>query len=45
MRGASVVKRVAYPTMRQPNSVAVDGATGELVVTGSASPGVLEFIG
>ena len=32
------------PTVRQPNSVAVDGSTGRLYVTGTAE-GVLEIIG
>ena len=45
LHGSTVVKRVTYPTVRQPNTVAVDGATGEVLVTGSTSPGALEFVG
>jgi hypothetical protein len=45
LHGAGVVHRVVYATVRQPNTVAVDVATGELVVTGSGSPGALELIG
>jgi DNA-binding beta-propeller fold protein YncE len=45
LHGASVVRRVVYATVRQPNTVAIDAATGELVVTGSGSPGALELIG
>ncbi len=36
--GTTVTSRATYNTVRQPNTVAVDQATGELVVTGS-TPG------
>jgi DNA-binding beta-propeller fold protein YncE len=43
--GASVLEREVYATVRQPNSVAVDQATGEVVVTASGSTGAIELIG
>jgi hypothetical protein len=45
LQGSTVVRRLTYPTVRQPNTVAVDGATGEVLVTGSTSSGALEFVG
>ena len=42
--GTKVVRRSSYDTVRQPNSVAVDPETGELVVTGSEPAGQLQFI-
>jgi hypothetical protein len=42
--GTHVVKRTVYDTVRQPNTVAVDPTTGELVVTGSEPDGQLQFI-
>ena len=42
--GRSVASRTVYDTVRQPNTVAVDEATGELVVTGSTEPGQLQFL-
>jgi DNA-binding beta-propeller fold protein YncE len=44
LRGTVTVGRTVYPTVRQPNSVAVDPATGRLVVTGSGSSGAVELI-
>ncbi len=34
-----------YPTVQQPNSLAVDGATGEVVVAGATKRGTLQFLG
>jgi DNA-binding beta-propeller fold protein YncE len=45
LRGTQVTARTTYPTVRQPNSVAVDEATGRLVVTGSTAPGFLQVVG
>ncbi len=42
--GRSVASRTVYNTVRQPNTVAVDETTGELVVTGSTDPGQLQFL-
>jgi DNA-binding beta-propeller fold protein YncE len=42
--GRSVASRTTYATVRQPNTVAVDEATGQLVVTGSTLPGQLQLI-
>jgi DNA-binding beta-propeller fold protein YncE len=44
LRGAAVTGRTTYATVRQPNSVAVDQATGELVVTGATAPGAVQFL-
>lgn len=35
LRGTTVTSRTTYATVQQPNTVAVDNLTGELVVTGS----------
>jgi DNA-binding beta-propeller fold protein YncE len=43
--GSRVASRRSYATVRQPNTVAVDQATGELVVTGSTRPGAIQLIG
>jgi DNA-binding beta-propeller fold protein YncE len=45
LRGTAVAGRATYDTVRQPNSVAVDASTGELVVTGSEPAGAVELIG
>ncbi|MGI8751710.1 MAG: YncE family protein [Acidimicrobiales bacterium] len=45
LRGAQVSSRTTYSTVRQPNTVAVDEATGRLVVTGSTVPGFLQVLG
>jgi DNA-binding beta-propeller fold protein YncE len=45
LRGTAVADRTTYQTVRQPNSVAVDTATGMLVVTGSEPAGSIELIG
>lgn len=42
--GSKVTHRVTYATVRQPNTVAVDQVTGELVVTGSTDAGSLQFL-
>ncbi len=42
--GTSVSSRTTYATVRQPNTVAVDDTTGELVVTGSTPQGFLQLI-
>jgi streptogramin lyase len=44
--GTHVTKRATYETVRQPNTVAVDEKTGELVVTGSTQgdTGQLQFL-
>jgi DNA-binding beta-propeller fold protein YncE len=42
--GRKVTGRTTYATVRQPNTVAVDPTTGELVVAGSARAGQLQFI-
>lgn len=44
LRGSKVASRTTYDTVRQPNTVAVDKATGELIVTGSTQPGQLQFL-
>jgi DNA-binding beta-propeller fold protein YncE len=44
LTGSKVASRTTYDTVRQPNTVAVDDATGELVVTGSTQPGHLQFL-
>ena len=45
LHGTSVSSRTTYPTVQQPNTVAVAESTGELVVTGSTANGALQFIG
>jgi DNA-binding beta-propeller fold protein YncE len=42
--GRKVVGRTTYATVRQPNTVAVDQASGQLVVTGSTQPGQLQLL-
>jgi len=42
--GTSVSSRITYVTVQQPNTVAVNDTGGELIVTGSTSPGSLQFI-
>ncbi len=42
--GTRVTHRATYATVRQPNTVAVDQVTGELVVTGSTDTGSLQFL-
>jgi DNA-binding beta-propeller fold protein YncE len=42
--GTRVVARTTDATVRQPNTVAVDQTTGELVVTGSTRPGQLQLL-
>jgi DNA-binding beta-propeller fold protein YncE len=42
--GVKVASRMTYATVRQPNTVAVDATTGELVVTGSTQPGQLQLL-
>jgi DNA-binding beta-propeller fold protein YncE len=44
MRGDTVASRTFYDTPRQPNTVAVDQATGEVVVAGATQPGELQFL-
>ncbi len=44
LKGTSVTSRTTYDTVRQPNTVAVDDASGEIVVTGSTPQGSLQFI-
>lgn len=44
LNGTQVVHRVAIPTVRQPNSAAVDPTSGEVVVTGSTPAGQLQFV-
>jgi DNA-binding beta-propeller fold protein YncE len=45
LSGTSVRSRTTYATVQQPNSVAVDEATGDVVVTGSTTRGALQVIG
>ena len=42
--GARVTRRVVLATVRQPNTVAVDPTTGEVVVTGSTRDGSLQLL-
>ncbi|MGH9094021.1 MAG: hypothetical protein ACRDXE_02570 [Acidimicrobiales bacterium] len=42
--GTRVTHRATYATVQQPNTVAVDATTGELVVTGSIDAGNLQFL-
>ncbi len=44
LKGTSVGSRDTYDTVQQPNTVAVDDTTGELVVTGSTPQGGLQLI-
>jgi DNA-binding beta-propeller fold protein YncE len=44
LKGTSGPARTVYDTVRQPNTVAVDAATGTLVVTGSTPEGALQLI-
>jgi DNA-binding beta-propeller fold protein YncE len=44
VRGARVESRRSYATVRQPNTVAVDPASGTVVVTGSTSAGALQLL-
>lgn len=44
LSGARVTARIRYATVRQPNSVAVSDTTGDLVVTGSTTPGEIQLI-
>lgn len=44
LEGASVTSRVTYATVQQPNTVAVDDASGEVILTGSTAQGELQFI-
>lgn len=39
-----MTSRTTYATVQQPNTVAVDNLTGELVVTGSTQQGALQLI-
>jgi len=45
LSGTAVRSRTTYPTVQQPDSVAVAEATGALVVTGSTPRGALQVIG
>ncbi|MDQ6782169.1 MAG: YncE family protein [Actinomycetota bacterium] len=45
LRGTTVSSKTTYATVRQPNTVAVDEASGRLVVTGSTVPGSLQILG
>jgi DNA-binding beta-propeller fold protein YncE len=42
--GTAVRSETAYDTPRQPNTVAVDQRTGEVVVAGATQPGTLQFL-
>jgi len=44
LTGTTVTSRTTYDTVQQPNTVAVDDASGEIVVTGSTPQGSLQFI-
>ncbi|GAA4852587.1 lipoprotein [Actinomycetospora corticicola] len=44
LSGTQVQHQVSIPTVRQPNSVAVDPTTGETVTTGSTTNGQLQFV-
>lgn len=44
LSGTKVTSKTNYPTVRQPNTVAVDEASGRLVVTGSTVPGSLQIL-
>ena len=45
LAGTAVRTRTTLATVQQPNTVAVDTSTGELVVTGSTPNGALQLIG
>jgi DNA-binding beta-propeller fold protein YncE len=42
--GTAVTSRATYATVQQPNTVAVDDASGEVILTGSTPHGALQFI-
>ncbi|MDQ6724935.1 MAG: hypothetical protein M3066_01990 [Actinomycetota bacterium] len=44
LKATTVTSRTTYNTVQQPNTVAVDDASGEIVVTGSTPQGSLQFI-
>jgi len=44
LKGTSVASRITLDTVQQPNTVAVDDGSGELVVTGSTPQGSLQMI-
>ncbi len=44
LKGTKVVARTTFATVRQPNTVAVDQSSGELVVTGSTTQGQLQLL-
>jgi DNA-binding beta-propeller fold protein YncE len=44
LTGEHAALAARYPTVRQPNSVAVDGAAGTVYVTGSTSAGSLQIL-
>jgi len=44
LNGTTAPSRVTYDTVQQPNTVAVDDTTGEVVLTGSSPAGALQFI-
>jgi len=44
LRGTTVTSQTPYATVQQPNTVAVDNLTGELVVAGSTQQGALQLI-
>ena len=45
LAGSAVRSRTTLATVQQPNTVAVDTSTGELVVTGSTPNGALQLVG
>jgi DNA-binding beta-propeller fold protein YncE len=44
LHGSTVASRTFYDTPRQPNTVAVDETTGEVVVAAATQPGYLQFL-
>lgn len=44
LSGTKVTSTIRYATVRQPNTVAVSAATGELIVTGSTTDGAIQLI-
>ena len=44
LKDSTLTSRSTYATVQQPNTVAVDDSSGELVVTSSLRSGALEFI-
>jgi hypothetical protein len=44
LRGTAVLRRRIQPTVQQPNTVAVDPTTGQIVITGSIPTGHLELL-